>query len=187
MNNCNNHGKCGSNGFCTCDAGYKGADCAEKVQVLIPSYNKQLLVNGTQWIFFQFSQGLYYGQTYNFTLSASQPLDIYLISGAESDPNEFNYDTAIKKQNYVQISFTQFPFLATFTAAVKVNGLDYYANKFNKVTLQAKFSVFDQQSSSAAAAAPTESSSKPNKLQASFTDMPEIDEQKVKDQASSLL
>ena len=28
MNNCNNNGACGWEGFCECDEGYFGADCS---------------------------------------------------------------------------------------------------------------------------------------------------------------
>ena len=92
-------------------------------------------------MFFVFKTGLLIGQNYEFTLSSTYPLDVYVTGGENSDPNEFAFDAAFRQQNYVKFSYDQYPSFATFTAAVKLNGIDYYQNKFNQPSFQAKFIV----------------------------------------------
>jgi hypothetical protein len=47
MNNCSSHGTCNEHGYCECNSGYKGADCAEKAETLVSNYNKIFIINGT--------------------------------------------------------------------------------------------------------------------------------------------
>ena len=58
-----------------------------------------------------------------FTLSANFPMDIYVATSADSDPNEFQHDLSVKKTNYFKLSSQHFPSLDSFVAAVRVNGL----------------------------------------------------------------
>ncbi|CDW88293.1 serine carboxypeptidase [Stylonychia lemnae] len=141
MNFCNNHGTCQSNGQCTCLQGFKSADCSEQAVQLVPSFHQKFETNGTQWIYFQFSQGLSYNHKYEFTLSSKQPIDLYISTGSDSDPNEFSHDLAFKGQNYMTIQSDHFPSLSTFVAAVKINGIDFYNNAFHLNNLIAKFDV----------------------------------------------
>lgn len=47
MNDCNGNGVCGWDGKCKCNAGYKSADCSEKVEALTNGYSKTFNFNGT--------------------------------------------------------------------------------------------------------------------------------------------
>ena len=48
MNNCSGNGTCDNKtGKCTCNAGYKGADCLMKVETLKNNYVKTFTLNGT--------------------------------------------------------------------------------------------------------------------------------------------
>ena len=53
MNSCNGKGVCDWSGICKCNAGYKSADCSEKVELLSNGYSKQFKFNGTLWKYFQ--------------------------------------------------------------------------------------------------------------------------------------
>lgn len=144
MGNCNGHGQCSQvTGQCKCDNGWRGADCSEQAQILTSSYNNKITTNGTSWVFFLFRSGLQMGQTHDFTLSSNFPLDVYVMAGDHSDPNEFEFDAAFKQQNYVRFTSDQYPSFATFTAAVKVNGIDFYSNKFNQPSFTAKFNILN--------------------------------------------
>lgn len=70
MNQCNGNGVCGKSGFCQCDDGFKAADCSEKVEVLASGYYKQFVTNGTQWIYFQYKNGLFRGYEYELDISS---------------------------------------------------------------------------------------------------------------------
>ena len=96
MNNCSGNGQCQDNGQCNCKIGYKSADCSEKVEVLDAQYRKTIVSTGNNWVYFQY---LGDGESIDFelTLSSSFPLDIYISSGWQSDPNDFSNDIAIKK------------------------------------------------------------------------------------------
>lgn len=78
---------------------------------------------------------------HELTLSSSFPMDIYISSGWQSDPQEFNYELAFKKQNYIKISSKQFPSLETFVAAIKINGIEHYSTTFHVNTLNVRFDI----------------------------------------------
>ena len=100
MNQCSGHGICSqNNGLCKCDQGYKGADCAEKAEMLSSSYNRKFELKGTQWVYYYFPNGLSYPtDNFEFTLSSTQPMDIFVSSGSDSDPSELGgYDLGFKQ------------------------------------------------------------------------------------------
>eukprot|EP00347_Sterkiella_histriomuscorum_P012091 403369927 len=135
------HGKCGDNGIMTCDLGYYSGDCSEQAELLSASYSKQFVTNGTQWKYFYYKNGLLQNLYHEFTLSSAFPMDIYISSGWQSDPNEFDYELAFKKQNYIKISSKQFPSLDTFVAAVKINAVEHYSTTYHVNTLYSRFDV----------------------------------------------
>ena len=53
-------------------------------------------MNGTQWHYFSFPEGLLFGQTYDFELSCNFPMDVYIHGNPEVDPTPSNYTTAFK-------------------------------------------------------------------------------------------
>ena len=54
--------------MCLCNAGFKGADCSEKLEMLDDAYSQAFSYNGTQWTYFQYNKGLKTGESYDFTL-----------------------------------------------------------------------------------------------------------------------
>ncbi|CDW84139.1 kex1 protein precursor [Stylonychia lemnae] len=142
MSNCNGNGVCGNNGQCQCNIGFKGADCSEKVEILIDQYYKKIKTNGTQWLYYQYNTGLANNLYYEVVFSSQMPIDIFISSGWQSDPNEFKYDLALRQQNYVRLTSKQFPNFETFTAAVKVNGIEHYSTTFHQSNVGVKFNVY---------------------------------------------
>lgn len=69
MNGCNGNGFC-SQGQCVCKQGWSGADCGQRGYFLTNFFNKQFIINGTQSVIFEFREGLYPGERYEFTLSS---------------------------------------------------------------------------------------------------------------------
>lgn len=55
MNNCNGNGVCKENGKCSCNSGFRSADCSQKVNALTDGASTTLSLNGTQWAFFEFN------------------------------------------------------------------------------------------------------------------------------------
>ena len=140
MNKCNGNGACDSvSGQCTCNAGWKGADCAGKSDSLAAGYTKRFTTNGTQYLHFTYSKGVPTGYSYEFILSSSQRLDVYVSAGINSDPNELNYDLAFRSQTYLKLTSDDFPNLTTFSIQVKVNGIEFYSNVFHKGLVSASF------------------------------------------------
>ena len=78
---------------------------------------------------------------FEFTLSSQTSIDVYISSGWQSSPHDESYEIAIKGQNYVKIESEKFLSLSTFTAAVKVNGIEFYWNKFHQNKLMASFDI----------------------------------------------
>jgi hypothetical protein len=97
MNNCNNQGTCGWTGRCQCNDGYKSADCSEKVEVLGNLYSKTFNLNGTQWVYFQFKDGLKANEQFEFTLKSNYPMSIFISKGVNTDPTEFSNDVEIRQ------------------------------------------------------------------------------------------
>lgn len=51
MNDCSGNGKCGQNGQCTCQDGYKGADCS--YEVLNQNEDVKVESKGAVWYYYQ--------------------------------------------------------------------------------------------------------------------------------------
>ena len=132
MNNCSSNGECLETGLCKCNPGFRGADCSQRDVILEDFFDTEYTFNGTQWLFFSFAQELMFGETFEFTLSSTTPMEVYMLKGANADvdPNEFNHDIAFKQQTFVKFGNDMFPSLATFVAAVRVNGINFYQNQF---------------------------------------------------------
>lgn len=154
MNDCSGHGECQINGQCICTKGYTGADCGQKAQMLTSFVNKVYQVNGTQNVIFEYREGLYPGERFDMTISAQQPLDIfvnpvayqdfYSIKAYSIEPSEFDYVASFKRQSYIKLTSEQFPRLTQFAAKVRVSGSQYYDNKYLQSSFRVQFTVYDK-------------------------------------------
>ena len=64
MNSCSGNGACNdATGKCTCKPGFMGADCSETVNLLpaTPAFSQRYSVQGVNWLYFQFADGLQAG------------------------------------------------------------------------------------------------------------------------------
>lgn len=65
--------------------------------MLADGYENEIPMNGTQWVYFQYKKGLQPNEYYELTLKASYAMDIFLSSGVNSEPTEFNNDIELRK------------------------------------------------------------------------------------------
>ena len=115
--------------------------------VLTSYLNRLYNVNGTQNTIFEYRDGIYGNERWELTISAQQPLDIYVNSitayGSYSvEPSEFDYVSIIKKQSYVSISSDQYPNLSTFAVKVRVHGASHYDNKWYQSSFRVQFVIY---------------------------------------------
>lgn len=90
--------------MCSCNEGFKGADCSEKLEMLIDGYQGAFSMNGTQWVYFQLNTSLLPGESYLFTLQSQYMMDIYVVTGTIREPTEFSNDLEFKQQTTVSLS-----------------------------------------------------------------------------------
>lgn len=88
MNNCSSHGTCNdSTGKCVCIPGFGGADCATQL-VILPSdgssYQQSFPSFGFNWIYFTLSNTNL--TPFTFTISSSNPMDIFINADTSNDP-----------------------------------------------------------------------------------------------------
>ena len=107
--------------------------------MLASGYSKRFTTNGTQYLYFAYSKGVPAGYSYEFTISSQLAFDLYISSGSDSNPNELNYQLAYRRQTYLKINSDAFPSLSTFTALIKVNGIDHYNTVFHQSPIIASF------------------------------------------------
>ena len=141
MNACNSNGACSdTTGKCTCKPGFYGADCAYLAEPLVDNYLKTFTKTGTQWLYFSFTDGLQANEYYELTLSSQNPMDIFISSRLDVDPNEFNpNEFELLRQSYIKLSSKAFPTLSKFVAAVRVNGIDFISNRYTQSKVRAEF------------------------------------------------
>ena len=66
-------------------------------------------------------------------------MDVYVSKGVNVDPNEFQNDLEFRRQSSVTISSTAFPTMNKFVVAVRVNGIDFITNTYQKSRLFTTF------------------------------------------------
>lgn len=127
MDKCNSAGTCNqATGKCECtDPSKYGPDCAES-WIQLP-LNQTLSVSGIAWLQF-FYEPKSQTTNYEFVISATNPMDIYINPGSKVETHEFNNTLEIKKQTRFTLRSTQIPGLSSFTASVRVNGANLYSN-----------------------------------------------------------
>jgi len=82
MNSCNGHGTC-FNGFCSCNAGYTGADCSAKYVSLTNGYQHTTDSIGIKWFYYVYSGT----EKFNFIInSENKILDVYLSANPNKVP-----------------------------------------------------------------------------------------------------
>ena len=99
MGGCSSSGTCNPfTGQCECSQGHYGADCSQTYLVL--PQNGTTYLTGIDFIQFRYTNTT--SAAYELTISASNPLDIYIMALDDGDSvpdvNEFNCTLEVKKQ-----------------------------------------------------------------------------------------
>ena len=140
MNDCNGNGKCGaSNGVCTCDFGFKGADCSYVNTDFSRESHKIVLTRGDQFVYFTVP---YMTQDWTVSVtSSSRDYTLYLKNGQAQTPNQFNYDSVFKKwphANKLTLSSNMFSD-GDLSGAIWVHGFEELTNSSFTNTIQLNF------------------------------------------------
>ena len=130
MNNCNGNGECDlSNGICKCSSlDYKGADCSYHSTDLSRDPHKIAVTHGDQFIYFTVPN---LPAAWSVSLkSSSRDFTVYIKSGLDSTPNQFNYDSAFKKWSHAnKLTFTSDQFTdGNLSGAIWVHGFEELIN-----------------------------------------------------------
>ena len=133
LDDCSGNGACDVmfTGQCTCNPGFRGADCSEPVVNLFGGYTATIGFQGSQTQYFQYDAGVRPQDQFELKFSNANPFDVYISAGLGSDATEFNNDIEIKGQTYTKITSKAFPFLqSSFVVQVRVNGIDFANNAY---------------------------------------------------------
>jgi len=107
MNHCSGHGACQTNGTCLCDAGWKSADCSMQTVNLYTGYFNQVTQYGPKYHSFTKSGS----DASRFDAYSTNPMDIYISRGANSDPTEFSHDMAFTNTVFAKLDSDNFEVL----------------------------------------------------------------------------
>lgn len=129
MNSCSGHGSCGANGQCTCDAGWKSADCSMQTKVLVNGYKAGKVHSGPKYHSFT-KVG---GNPAILQLFSDLPMDVYVSKSSSADPTQFTNDIAFKQTTFVRLNTDDLQFLGTengFSVTTYSQAYDEGANTF---------------------------------------------------------
>ena len=140
MNQCSGNGICGSNGQCSCAAGWKGADCSLASTSLTHGLRKSEAHTGPKYFSFT-KQG---GDASSLRLKSDVPMDVYVTGCAHADPNQFQNQLLFKQTKRVTLNSHDFENLDSergYTVTVYVPAIDENANKLLNNTLSVGFEL----------------------------------------------
>jgi hypothetical protein len=142
MDGCSNSGTCNPiTGQCECTQGHFGADCSQTYLSLPQNGSTEL--SGIDFLQFRYMDSKT-TDAYEFTISASNPLDIYIMAlegDKVPDVNEFNCSLEIKRQTKFVMRSGSLPGLANFAAHVRVNGANFKTNQYLKTRVDFTFTT----------------------------------------------
>jgi len=129
MNNCSGHGTCAANGQCTCDAGWKSADCSMQTKILTNGYKAGKVHTGPKYHSFTKTGS----KPATLTLISDLPMDVYVSKGSSADPTQFTNDIAFKQTLFVRLNTADLKMLGTadgFSVTTYSKAYDEGANTF---------------------------------------------------------
>ena len=139
MADCNGNGL-GSEttGHCTCNEGFKFADCSKSVLALSSeTTSKTLTAHGPMWYTMAYdgSSGS------RLTLSSDIPIDVYVMKGSASDPNNFVHDFSFKSTTLLTIDTNSLNIVSEngYSIAVYVQGVNEGKNELLDSNLKFDF------------------------------------------------
>jgi len=140
MNNCNGNGNClESTGKCACNTGYKFADCSKKANDITQTGLDNLELVGPSWVALEVRDskgGL-------LELKTNTTMDVYLMKGAASDPNNFVYDFAFRNVSSLSFNTDDIGLTGTgghgFASAIYYYAYDEATNKLLPAVTSANF------------------------------------------------
>ena len=97
-NDCMDNGVCDAmvTGRCTCNDGFRGADCSKPVTLLHNGFAGTYSFSGSKTFFMQYNAGVQPMNDFDLVLSNVNPIDVFISAGLSTDPNEFHNDIEIK-------------------------------------------------------------------------------------------
>jgi hypothetical protein len=96
--------------------------------VVLPANGTTPALAGIAWLYFTYKPS---DSDFDFVLSSSNPMDIFINPGASVETNEFNNALQAKKQSRFILRSKALPSLrGGFTVALRVNGANFYTNQY---------------------------------------------------------
>ena len=127
-------------GKCTCDNGYRGADCSLAVTTLTNGMSLTIPFEGTRTFYMQYDAGVFVDNDWELTLSNLNPFSVYLSAGLAVDPTENVNDIEVKEQTYIKLSSKAFPSLkSSFVIHAHIQGINFGENNLLSNNLMVTF------------------------------------------------
>ena len=139
MNDCHGNGTCsGTTGRCTCNDGWKFADCALQSHSLTSGFKETYKGTGPLWYSFTY-KGSKHDTVLN--LASDEAADIYVKLGKDSDPNNFDFDMSFKNVTAINLSSLDIQLGAEdgYSVAMYVAAYNETANDLLNSTVVAEF------------------------------------------------
>ena len=98
-----------------------------------------MTVKGIAWLYFSFNRTLNQNESFEFQLTSSNPMDIYVSADPSEEPSDFQNDMEVKKQSRFILRSDSLPAFKTFVMAIRVNGANLYENSYFQSQVYANF------------------------------------------------